>query len=264
MIPRHTKALLLRDYYLLKGSPPRLLWLFYWPAMNMLLWGFINAFMSKQSTGVGIVAGVVLSGAILWDVLSRSQFGVLQPFMEEMWARNLGNLFATPIKPVAYGFDLMLLSLARMSIAIVPCIILAYFFFDLWLPSLGLSLIGIAVNLIMTGWWFGFLIVAMLLRFGTSAEWLGWMAAALLSPFVAIYYPVSILPDWLQYVSWCLPPTYVFEAMRALMNDQVARADYLITAFVINVVFLAAGFIVYLRTFDATRRANGLLQMGSE
>lgn len=262
LLLRRTKALLQRDVFLLSGSLPRLLWLFYWPTMNMLVWGFLNTYLVKQSTGIALVAGVVLGGAMLWDVLSRCQFGLLQPFMEEIWARNLGNLFATPIRPVEYAADLMLISLLRMTLSMIPCVILAYFFFGFWLPGLGLSLFGFALNLIMTGWWFGFLIIAMLMRFGPSAEWLGWMAIALLSPFVAVYYPVSILPEWVQHVSWALPPTYVFEGMRAMLNHHEVRPDLLIHAFLLNLVYLTLAGIVYLRVFEITRQNNGLLQTG--
>ncbi len=262
--PRHTRALFLRDLYLLSGSPPRLLWLFYWPTINMIVWGFMNSYVSKQASGIAIVAGAVLAGAILWDVLTRSQFGLLQPFMEEIWSRNLGNLFATPLRPTAYVIDLMLLSLARMTIAMLPCVFLAKVFFGYWLPSLGLPLFGFALNLIMAGWWFGLLIVAMLLRYGPSAEWFGWMAIALISPFVAVYYPVSVLPDWLHAVSWALPPTYVFEAMRALVNEKELRVDYMLIPFVLNLAYLAMALTVYLRTFEAARRKSGLLQIVSE
>ncbi len=243
---------------------PRLLWLFYWPTMNMIVWGFMNSFVAEQASATAVVAGIVLGGALLWDFLTRSQFGMLQPFMEEIWARNLGNLFSTPIRPLEYACDLMFLSLLRMTVAMVPCVLLANVFFGYWLPGLGLPLIGFILNLVMTGWWFGFLIVAMLLRFGPSAEWLSWMAVALMSPFVAVYYPVSILPSWLQPVSWALPPTYVFEAMRALANEHQLRLDYLLVSFGLNLVYLAIAFIVYIRTFESARRRSGLLQISSE
>lgn len=259
-----TIALVLRDVYLLRGSLPRVLAIFYWPALNMLNFGFLNFYLSKQSTGVGIISGVMIGAAILWEIMLRSQFGVLQPFLEELWSRNVGNIFVSPIRPWEYAFGMMLLSLLRMGTAMFFCVVLAKVFFDYSIFDLGLPLTGFAISLLITGWWFGLLQIALMLRYGPAAEWLAWMAAFAMSPFVAVFYPVDILPSWMQAVAWSMPPTYVFEGMRAIMANHGARLDYMLASFLLNLLFLALSLFVYLRTFEATRRNEGLLQIVSE
>lgn len=263
-IYRHIKALVLRDFYLLRGSVPRLLSVLYWPALNILNFGFLNHYLSKMETGAHIVSGIMLGGAILWEILVRSQFGVLQPFLEEIWARNLGNVFVSPTRNWEYLTGLMILSLLRMGIAMIFCVVIADVVFGYSLLSLGLPLVVFVLNLVITGWWSGLLQIALMLRYGVSAEWLAWMAAYLISPVVAIFFPVSVLPEWLQAVSWCLPPTYIFEGMRGIMLDHVVHWDYALKALGLNLVYLGFGAIVYKRVFDATRRSVGILQIGSE
>lgn len=262
LILRRLAALVLRHVYLLMGSGPRMLETLYWPAFNMIVWGYVNRYIAEQSPSAIGLAVAILAGAILWEIALRSQFGVLNSFFEELWSRNLGHIFVSPLPPLAYALGLMLLSLLRMLIAMIPCAGMAWLVFDWNIADLGLPLIGFALNLAVTGWWAGFLIIAMLLRYGLAAEWMAWMATALLAPFVAVYYPVTVLPEWLQFLSWSLPPTYVFEGMRELLNHQEARLDWLMESFGLNLVYLAVALLVYKRAFESTRRRGGLLQMG--
>jgi ABC-2 type transport system permease protein len=81
-------------------------------------------------------------------------------------------------------------------------------------------------------------------------------------PLTCVYYPVAILPTWLQYVAWALPPTYVFEGMRALLIDHVFRGDLMVAALLLNAVFMAAAVVAYLRLLDSAREQGSLLQTG--
>ncbi len=253
MIQRHT--------FLLIGSWPRLIDIMYWPTLNMLVWGFLNFYLSKQSSGIGMVAGVILGGAMLWDIMVRCQLSLFQSFMEELWSRNFGHVFISPMRPAEYALSLIIISMLRIVIAMTPCLFFAQLIFDFWLPGLGLPALGFAMSLAMSGWWAGLLLICLLFHFGYAAEWLAWMAMFVLSPIVGVYYPVTVLPNWLQHVAWCLPPTYVFEGLRALMNDHVFRADSLVQSFALNLLYLAVSFIIFLRIFNRTRRGKGLLQV---
>lgn len=255
-------ALVQRHIYLLMGSWPRLIELLYWPTISMIVWGFLNIYLAKQTGTGSAIASFLLGGAIMWEVLLRSQFSVLIPFFEELWSRNLGHIFVSPVSPLEYVGGLTVLSTLRTLIAMTPCFILAELLFGFWLPGMGLPFIGFYINLAMSGWWCSFLIVSLILRYGLGAEWLAWMAAFAISPLVAIYYPVTTLPTILQHVAWALPPTYVFEGMRSIINENIVRADYMAHAFLLNLLYLVLSATVFLRTFEATRRANGLLQMG--
>ncbi|MDD5585699.1 MAG: ABC transporter permease [Alphaproteobacteria bacterium] len=261
---RRFSALLQRHIFLLRASWLRVINLIYWPMLNMIIWGFLNTYLTKQATGIQMAAGILLGAVMLWDVLARSQLNIQFPFMEELWSRNLPSIFVSPIRPLEYVAGLVFISMINTIIALTPCILLAYWFFDYWLPGLGLPLIAFIFNLAMTGWWGGCLLVAMMLRFGLAAEGLAWMASFIMAPLVAIYYPVSILPEWAQTISWLLPPTYIFEGMRSLVNLHITRIDYLVYSFLLNIFYLVISGFVFMHTFESKRRRDGLMHTSDE
>ncbi len=149
-------------------------------------------------------------------------------FLEEMWSRNLGNLMMSPLTPIEFLLSLMIMSLIRLAIGVVPMAVMASLFFDFNLFGLGLALVAFFCNLIFTSWSVGIIVSGLVVRNGMGAESLAWTLMFILLPLACVYYPVSVLPVWLQWVAWLLPPTYVFEGMRALMIDKVFRSDLMI------------------------------------
>ncbi|HSK40861.1 MAG TPA: ABC transporter permease [Arenibaculum sp.] len=254
--------MILRYWYLLRGSWPRVLELAYWPTVQMILWGFISQFMATNSTWVAQAAGVLIAAVLLWDVMFRGQLGVSISFLEEMWSRNLGHLFVSPLRPSEWVVSLMVMSLIRTLIGLLPAALLAVPIFGFSLTDLGPALVLFFANLIAMGWWLGLLIVALILRHGLGAESLAWVAVFLLAPVSAIYYPVSVLPEWLQWVAWFLPSAHVFEGMRAVLFDGVVRLDHLAWAAGLNAAFMAVSFGVFMHFFDVARKQGALLQTG--
>ncbi|WP_207456983.1 ABC transporter permease [Azospirillum sp. SYSU D00513] len=260
--PRRVGAMVLRYWYLLRGSWPRILELAYWPTLQMILWGYINQFMAGNSSWVAQGAGVLVSGVLLWDVLLRGQLGVSVSFLEEMWSRNLGHLFVTPLRPGEWVASLMVMSLLRTLIGVAPAALLAIPLFGYSVFDLGLPLALFFVNLILMGWAIGLVIIALILRHGMGAEGLAWIAVFTLAPVSAVYYPVSVLPGWLQWVALSLPSTHVFEGMRAVLFDGAVRWDHLAWAFGLNGLFMAAGVTIFLRALHRARVRGALLQTG--
>jgi len=179
-----------------------------------------------------------------------------------MYARNLGNLMISPLRPVEFVLSLMIMSLVRLSIGMVPVTILAIAFFGFNLWALGFALAAFFVNLILTSWSIGIFVSGVLLRNGMGAESLAWTIMFLFLPLTCVYYPVAVLPHWLQYVAWALPPTYVFEGMRALLIDHVFRADLMLEAFLFNAILFAGASIAFLLLLRSAREQGSLLQMG--
>lgn len=255
-------AMVLRYWYLLRGSWPRLLELVYWPTMQMVLWGFINQFMATNSSWVARGSGVLIAAVLLWDVLFRSQLGVSISFLEELWSRNLGHLFVSPLRPVEWVMALMVMSLIRTVIGVLPAALLAAPIFGYSVFGLGLPLALFFACLLAMGWWLGLLIVSLILRHGLGAESLAWVTIFLLAPVSAVYYPLSVLPGWLQGVAWLLPSAHVFEGMRALVFQGTLRLDHLAWAAGLNLVYMVASAAVFLWCFDGARRRGALLQTG--
>jgi ABC-2 type transport system permease protein len=260
--PGRIWAMLLRYLYLLRSSWPRALELLYWPTLQMVIWGFMSQFLYVNSNYVFRAFGVLLAAVMLWDVLFRGQLGLSISFLEEMWARNLGHLFVTPLRPFEWVASLLSMSLIRVLIGVVPAALLAIVLYHYSIFSLGLPLVAFFAVLLAMSWALGLAICGLILRHGMGAESLAWLAVFTLSPVSAVYYPVSILPSWLQHIAWALPSTYVFEGMRALLFQKVFRADYLATAGVLDLVLLALGCLVFFLALRNARHRGALLQMG--
>lgn len=259
---RRIGAMVMRHVYVLRTSWPRLFELAYWPTLQMVLWGFINQFLATNSSWVAQASGVLIAAVILWDVLFRGQLGVSVSFLEEIWSRNLASLFVSPLRPYEMIVSLMVMSLIRTLIGIVPAALLAILLYKYSIFTLGLPLIAFFANLLIMGWAAGLMISALILRFGLGAESLAWITIFALAPVSGIYYPISALPAWLQPVSWLLPSSHVFEGMRAVMFDHSFRLDHLAWAIGLNAVYLAIGAALFLYTFHVARQRGLLMKLG--
>ena len=214
---RRIAAILLRQYYLIRGSPARLLPLFVWAAVDIVLWGFITRYLSTvTSPGLNFIPAL-LGAVLFWDFFTRVMFGVTTTFLEDVWSRNFLNLFATPLSISEYLSGLVLSSIATSTVGLVVMLALAMVAFGLSFAVYGLALIPFLLVLFLFGIALGVLAVAFVLRYGPAAEWFIWPLPAVLSPFAAVFYPLSTLPGWMQYVSCLLPPSYVFESMRTIL-----------------------------------------------
>jgi ABC-2 type transport system permease protein len=259
---RRVNAIILRHLYVLRRSPPRILELAYWPTVQMILWGFVTLFFLKHSSWVAQAAGVLISAVLLWDVLFRSNLGVSLTFMEEMWARNLGQLFVSPLRPLELVAALTLMSFVRTVISVTPAALLALPFYDVWVFSLGPPLIAFFANLLVFGWSIGLFVSGLVLRFGLGAESLAWVAIFAVAPLSGVYYPVATLPGWLQPVAWSLPSAYVFEGMRSVLFDDVFRLDLLAGAVGLNALYLSAAAAFFIYMVRVARRRGLLLRQG--
>ncbi len=260
--PGRVGALVRRYLYLLRGSWPRIVELAYWPTMQMILWGFLTQFLATNSSYIAQTFGILLAGVLLWDVLFRGQIGLSISFLEEMWSRNLGHLFTSPLRPVEMIAALVTISLFRTLIGAIPTSLFAMVLFDFSVYGMGLALVAFFFNLIAMGWAVGLAISGMVLRLGLGAESLAWAAVFALAPISGIYYPIATLPEWLQPIAWSLPSAHVFEGMRALLIDGTFEAGLMLRALALNMVYFLAGSLVFLHCFEAARDRALLLQIG--
>jgi ABC-2 type transport system permease protein len=260
--PGRVGAMVLRYWYLLRSSWPRLIELIYWPAVQMLMWGFLQSYLSENASFFARAGATFIGGVLLWDILFRGQLGFSISFLEEMWARNMGNLLMSPLRPVEFVLALMIMSIVRLSIGIVPVTFLAMAFFGFNLYGLGFALVAFFINLIFTSWAVGLFVSGLVLRHGMGAESFAWTIMFILLPLTCVYYPVAVLPAWLQPVAWALPPTYVFEGMRALVTNGMFRADLMVQALLLNAVLFAASAAAFIALVNSARRQGSLLQTG--
>ena len=259
---RRIGAMILRYWYLLLSSWPRLLELMYWPVLQVVTWGFLQSYIAQNASFFARAGGTLIGAVILWDILFRGQLGFSISFLEEMWARNLGNLMMSPLKPIEFLIALMVMSLVRLAIGVIPMVVLALVLFHFNIFNLGLPLIAFFCNLIFTSWAVGIFVSGLVLRNGLGAEGIVWTLMFALLPLACVYYPVRVLPPWLQHIAWSLPPTYVFEGMRALLIEGIFRTDLMLTALVLNAALMLAAFAAFLALLRSAKRQGSLLGGG--
>ena len=262
MTLRRIWGLMYRHLALYRGSWPRLLELMYWPVLQMCIWGFTASFLMNRTRGTaGLAASALLGGVLLWEVALRSQMGVAISFLEELWSRNLGHLFVSPIRPGEMLAALVGISFLRMLTGVLPAILLAYVLYRFNLFALGPVVVLFFANLMIMGWWVALGVISLILRHGAGAEALAWSVLFGLTPFSAVFYPVSVLPMALQPIALALPSAHVFEGMRAALGG-VVRWDELAWAVGLNAYWLCAGLLLFARQFRQARLRGALLNIG--
>ena len=255
-------ALVLRHIHIWRSSMMRLVDSIYWPAVQMVMWGFMTKFLLPQSSFVAQAAGVLLSGLLLWEVVVRGNLSLSIAFLEEMWSRNLGHLFVSPIRSWEMATGIIIAALLRTLLGLVPVSLMAWAFFDFSIYSLGLPLLAFFLILQMFSWSIGLAMSGMIMRVGQSAESFAWAAVFILMPISGVYYPVSVLPHWLQPLSWALPTSYIFDGMRSILLHGTMQWNLLLLAFGLSVLYLVVGFQIFLWFFRSSRRAGSLLNQG--
>ncbi|MQX35632.1 ABC transporter permease [Roseospira navarrensis] len=259
---RRVQAIMLRHWYLMRGSVPRLLELAYWPIMQIITWGFITQFLASESSLIAQAAGIFIAAVLLWDVMFRGNLGLCLSFMEEMWARNLGHLFVSPLRPLELIAALMAMSVIRTLIGILPATALAYLFYAYNIYDMGLPLLAFFINMLAMGWVIGLLVSSLVLRIGLGAESLPWILIFAFWPISGIYYPMDVLPVWLQVVGYSFPPAHVFEGMRHVLFEGGMHWGHLAAAVALNVFYLLLAVGFFLRVFRIARIKGLLLNIG--
>lgn len=260
---RRVWGLLYRHLALYRRSWPRCLELMYWPILQMLVWGFTARFIgARLGQPAFLIGGAVLGGVLLWEVAIRSQLGVAAGFLEEIWSRNLGHIFVSPLRPFELVAGLISLSVLRLIVGIAPALLLAWVLYAFNIFSLGPVLVLFAANLMVMGWWMSLAVVSLILRHGAGAEALAWSLMFGFAPFCAVYYPIATLPWWLQPVSRALPASHVFEGMRAALNGEGVAWPELGWAVALNATWMAGAVLLFARQFRAARERGALITIG--
>ncbi len=254
-------ALLIRHLYLYKRSIPRLMDIFFWPVMELILWGLISLYLAKfELAGVNIVT-FLIGGIIFWDLLSQGQRSVSIAFLEDVWERNLLNVFVTPLKPSEFIASTGLLAAVRIILVGVVMAILASILYSFNIFTFGFLLIPFMLNLLLFGFSLGLFTVAIILRYGSSAQMLAFGLLFLIQPFSAVFYPVSVLPSSVQWISYILPSTHVFEGMRAVASTGILPMKDLLLASGLNIIYLALFAFFFYKMFAYIKNAGRLLKL---
>lgn len=261
---RRATALLVRQFWLMRGSPARILSLFSWILIDIVLWGFLSRYLNTvASPGFNFVPAL-LGAVLLWDFFIRVLQGVTMAFFEDVWSRNFLNIFASPITIGEYVGGLVLSSIATSAVGLVAMILLATLAFGLRFFAWGLWAVGFLFVLFLFGIALGVIAISLVLRYGPAAEWFIWPIPALISPFAGVFYPIDTLPAWMQAVSYILPPSYVFEGLRAIIKAQPASWNALALGAVLALGYIGLASSLFTRTYRHAVRTGLIARYSAE
>lgn len=254
-------ALVMRHMYLYQRSLPRLMDIFFWPIVELLVWGFLSVYLQKLDvSGVNIIT-LLLGAIIFWDFLAQSQRAVSVVFLEDVWERNFLNIFVSPLKLSEFLASTIILGLIRIFFVGIVMFVLSFFLYNFNLFQFGFYLIPFVLNLLVFGWALGLFTTAIIWRFGTSAQVLAFGFIVLLQPFSVVFYPVSALPAWASFISCLLPSSYVFEGMRSVVNSGVLPLRELLLSFGTNAVYLVLIIWFFYTMFKRVKIQGRLLKL---
>ena len=257
-------AVVLRQFYLMRGSPARILPLVVWVAVDIVLWGFMTKYLNEVSaSGLNFVPRL-LGAVLLWDFFTRVMHGVTVAFFEDVWSRNFLNVFASPLSIPEYLSGLVATSIATSAVGLLTMLVLAGVAFDLSYFTYGILLVPFLLVLLLFGIALGILAIALVLRLGPASEWLIWPIPALLSPFAGVFYPLSTLPAWMQFIGHLLPASYVFEGMRAVVSGHHVSIALLAWGGGLAVFYVLLASWVFLRVYHHAVNSGLLARYSAE
>lgn len=261
---RRASAVSLRIYYLLRGSPARVLQMFVWVLIDITLWGFISHYLSDVATPGMHFVPMLLGAVLMWDFFTRVTHGLAIAFFEDVWARNFLNMFASPIRIGEYLAGLVFVAVATSLAGLLAMFLLAGFAFGLSAFAYGALIVPFLGILFLFGIAIGIIGSAFVLRFGPSAEWFIWPIPALLSPFAAVFYPLSVLPHWMQFIAHGLPPVYVFESVRAVLAGNVVTWQSLAIGITLALAYIAIACLIFARVHRHAVRSGLIARYSAE
>ncbi len=264
MHPKRIAAIILRQLYLMRGSPSRILPLFAWVAIDVILWGFITRYLNSVATPGFNFVPMLLGAVLLWDFFARVMQGVTMVFFEDVWSRNFLNIFATPISIAEYLSGLVVTGILTSSIGLIVMFVLTSTLFGLSFLIYGSLIVPFLLILFLFGIALGIVASAAVLRLGPAAEWFIWPIPAFLSPFAAVFYPLATLPRWMQKVSHLLPPSYVFEGMRSVVLGHETSGLPLVWGGLLAIVYILLACLFFNHTYRQAVRSGLLARYSAE
>jgi ABC-2 type transport system permease protein len=257
-------AVFLRQWYLIRGNATRFLQMFIWITVDIVMWGFLSKYLGEISGSGFNFVSVFLGAILLWDFQTQIMQGVTMSFFEDVWSRNFLNIFASPMKISEYVTGFALASIFRGILALIVMLILASLIFGFSALVYGTSIAVFLLILFIFGIALGIVGVSIVLRLGPAAEWFIWPIPALLSPFVGVLYPLTILPQWMQYIGHALPPSYVFAGIRAIVNGGTFPGTQLFLGIVLSLVYLVIAYFILLAVYKKAIRSGLIARYSAE
>jgi ABC-2 type transport system permease protein len=254
------RAIIIRHIYNFRHHLDRLTDSFYWPIIDIVIWGLTSQYIQGTNTNISHIVLILLTALVFWQIVWRGQYEITVNFLEEIWSQNLVNLFATTLTVNEWIVGVILLGIIKMLITVTLSAVLIYLLYSINILTFGFLLIPFFASLIMMGWWVGLIVTAFLVMFGRQIQTMAWAGVYLIAPFSAIYYPVSSLPAWGQIIAKAIPASYIFEGMRQVILTNQLSSIYLIKSFILNIIYLGLSIIFFKWAFKQSLK-KGLARL---
>jgi len=255
-------AIILHHLYFWKLSLPRWLDILYWPIVSLAVWGFVTNFIQGKMQDPGVaVAGFFLGGIILWMLFQRAQQDVAISYLQDIWSRSIVNLYVSPLSNAEFVVASILVGIIKIGITlgIMSGIALVLYAFNIF--SVGFALLPFIGLLLMFGWSVGLFVTGIVFRYGTDAQVLAFGITFVLQPLAAVFYPIEILPAWIQPIAHLVPITHVFEGMRTVLATGAIPYDSMLLSLGLNVVFFILSAWFFMRMFNHVKRMGMLAKL---
>lgn len=242
-------GIILRYNYLFKHSLDRQVDAFYWPTVDLVLWGLTSTYIASKSPNANLAVLMVVSGIVLWIVLWRGQYEFTVNILEDVWNKNLINTFGSPLKLSEWITAFSLLGLVKSVISMIFASLVAFVLYKVKIFSGGFGLVPFLFLLLMTGWWVGLFVGGLIMRFGTKVQNFAWSMVFIIAPFSAIYYPLSALPIWAQNFAKFIPSSYIFEGARRVLIEDIFDWPKFLLGFSLNLIFIVVALLFFKHSF---------------
>lgn len=254
-------AIILRHLYVWPRGLERFMWSVGWPLLDLLIWGITTSYLQKNSLLTPSIATIILGGIIFWGMVSRVQLELSVTFLEELWNKNLINIFASPLSISEFIISSIILGVIKLMFSATILVGTALFFYNFNVFVFNWYLPLLLINLILFGWAFGFFVTGLLIRYGRNMEEFAWSMIYFFQPFVGVYYPLSALPSWAQFIGRLMPPTYIFEEMRRFMMSGTIKAENLLISFSLNIIYMTIALVYMKLMFEKARETGRLTKL---
>lgn len=253
-------AIVLKSFYVTKRSWDRIADVFYWSAIDLIVWGITSRYFTQLSNGKGHILDIIISGIIFWIIVWRGQQEISVNLLEDLWNKNLINMFVSPLTFAEWVSGFIIVSIIKVTISFLFAGVLAFLLYRINVLSYGVILFPVSLILLMNAWWIGFVIAGVIIRYGTKIQALAWSLVSILAPFSAIYYPLQVLPLWAQYIAHILPTSYLFTIIHAAIQQQPINMTSLGISFGLSTLYLMLAIWFLKRSFTKVLQ-KGLVKL---
>lgn len=255
-------AVVLRHLYISFRDIHRLIWIFYWPMLDIVLWGFTGMWMQSNQSNPA-VAQALLTALVFWQVVSRANFEISMSLMDELWSLNMVNMFASPLKAFEWVIAVLLLGIIACSVLMVYCTLLVYLFYQINIFSVGIRLAAYIVPFFISGLWAGFVAATFVIYYGARAQSLVFVIAWVLAPFCGVFYPLEVLPYWAQKISYLFPMTYLFVGIREFVMHGIFNPYNIWMGLALGIVYCIITLAIFLYAFEKSKE-KGFSRLSAE